>query len=288
MFSVLSGFSGIEQSDTVQGNLLSSSVGSPLSLSPTAMSNPIMAIRFLITVALTNGTTAITSGTVGDFINQIKIRQGTVDLITLNGMRELQDFYHIKTGQVLSDVNIPTTASTIDSASLEFELPFRIALGSQVVVKSLFNGWSNAIVGGSVTAGTVSVALAFVYGNGTVATSEQWDVNQTSTALASSTDINLGQYLNTANPIYQLFIDATSDANLNYYDFYIGKTILYKAYPFDLTNFEVRQPQYSHVSGLFALPIVEGTVINTASNTQAKAVINLASSIQVTTFAQVN
>ena len=42
MFSVLSGFSGIEQSDTVQGNLLASSVGSPLSISPTAMSSPIM------------------------------------------------------------------------------------------------------------------------------------------------------------------------------------------------------------------------------------------------------
>ena len=45
---------------------------------------------------------------------------------------------------------------------------------------------------------------------------------------------------------------------------------------------------FSVLSGLFALPIVEGTVINTASNTQAKAVINLSSSIQVTTYAQVN
>lgn len=288
MFSVLSGFSGIEQSDTVQGNLLSSSVGSPLSISPTAMSSPIMSLRMLITVSVVNGTTAITSGTVGDFINQIKIRQGTVDLLTINGIKELQNFYHIKTGSTLADVNIPTTVSTTDTASLEFDLPFRVALGSQVVVKSLFNGYSTALSGGSVTSGTVSVALAFVYGNGQVASSEQWDINQTSTALASSTDINLGQYLNTASPIYQLFIDTTSDSNLNYYDFFIGKTILYKAYPFDLSNFEVRQPQYSHVSGLFALPIVEGTVINTASNTQAKAVINLSSSIQVTTYAQVN
>ena len=93
MFSVLSGFSGIEQSDTVQGNLLASTVGSPLSISPTAMSSPIMSLRMLITVSVVNGATAITSGTVGDFINQIKIRQGTVDLLTINGIKELQNFY---------------------------------------------------------------------------------------------------------------------------------------------------------------------------------------------------
>ena len=126
MFSVLSGFSGIEQSDTVQGNLLASSVGSPLSISPTAMSSPIMSLRMLITVSVVNGATAITSGTVGDFINQIKIRQGTVDLLTINGIKELQNFYHIKTGSTLADVNIPTTVSTTDTASLEFDLPFRL------------------------------------------------------------------------------------------------------------------------------------------------------------------
>lgn len=287
MFSVLKGFSGIEQSDTVQGNLLATSVGSPLSVSPTAMNSPIQAIRFLITISVTNGATAITSGTVGDFINQIKIRQGTVDLLTLSGIREVQDFYHIKNGDSLADVNIPTTASTVDTASLEFTIPFRIALGNQVVVKATFNGYSNALVGGSVTSGTASVSLAFIYGSEAVSTSEIWDINPTSTALAASTDINLGQYLNTAKPIYQLFLDVTSDANLNYYDFYIGRVLLYKAYPFDLEAFEIREPEYSHVSGLFALPISEGVVINTASNSQAKAVINLASSVQVTTFAQV-
>ena len=44
-------------------------------------------------------------------------------------------------------------------------------------MKSLFNGYSTALSGGSVTSGIVSVALAFVYGNGQVASSEQWDRN---------------------------------------------------------------------------------------------------------------
>ena len=59
-----------------------------------------MSLRMLITVSVVNGNTVITSGTVGDFINQIKIRQGTVDLLTINGIKELQNFYHIKTGIV--------------------------------------------------------------------------------------------------------------------------------------------------------------------------------------------
>ena len=58
-------------------------------------------------------------------------------------------------------------------------------------------------------------------------------------------------------------------------------------YPFDLIKYEDEEPQYSHISGLFRLPIEAGVVINTGSNSQAKAIVNLATSEQITLFSRI-
>ncbi len=62
---------------------------------------------------------------------------------------------------------------------------------------------------------------------------------------------------------------------------------VYYEYPFDLVQYEVQEPQYSHISGLFRLPIDAGTVINTGSNSQAQAIVNLSTSEQITLFSRV-
>jgi hypothetical protein len=280
-FEKITGITSSEQVYPTQVNLLATGLSPAIQQSPTSMLSPIEAIRFLITASVVNGTTAITSGTVGGSIGLIEIKQGTKTLLKVSNMKELQDFYHIKTGLVLSDVNIPTTASQTDSASLEFVLPFRIAVEEQVVIKTQFNGYSSFITGGSVSSGSGSVGLAFLYSNKETGFSEMWDIEQTPTTLASGTDVNLGSYLGNAKPIYELYADVSSDSDLNYYKFEITKTVLFNQYPFDLIQYEVQEPQYSHVSGLFRLPIVSGIVINTGSNSQAKAVINLATSEQI-------
>jgi hypothetical protein len=280
-FEKIKGVSGSEQVYPTQVNLLPTGLSPAIQQSPTSMLSPIEAIRFLITTSVVNGTTAITGGTVGGSIGLIEIKQGTKTLLKISNMRELQDFYHVKTGLVLNDVNIPTTASQTDSASLEFVLPFRIAVGEQLVIKTQFNGYNSFITGGSVSSGSGSVGLAFYYSNNSVGLSEMWDIEQTPTALASNTDVNLGSYLGNAKPIYELYADVSSDSDMNYYKFEVAKTVLFNEYPFDLIQYEVQEPQYSHVSGLFRLPIVSGIVINTGSNSQAKAVINLSTSEQV-------
>jgi hypothetical protein len=283
-FVKLSGLSGSEQIAPTQVNLLSTGLSPAVQLSPTSMISPIKGIRFLISVSVTNGATAITSGTVGDAIGLIEIKQGTKTLLKVTNMRQLQDFYHIKTGMVLSDVNIPTTASTVDSASLEFTLPFKVMLGDQLSVKIQFNGYSQFITGGSVTSGTGSMGVAFLYSASETGQSEVWSIDQTPVALASGVDVNLGSYLGNAKPIYEFYADVTADSDLNYYKFEIKNVTLFYMYPYDLIEYEDVEPQYSHVSGLFRLPIESGIVINTGSNSQAKAIVNLATSEQITLF----
>jgi hypothetical protein len=285
-FKTLGKFTGSEQVTPTVVNIPATGLSPSISQSPTKMSSQIEGIRFLISVSVTNGGTNITKGTVGDFLGYLEIMQGTKSLLKITNMRQLQDFYHIKTGKVLNDVNIPTNTDTINSASLEFTLPFKIVLGSQVVVKTAFNGYSNALEGESVTSGTASTGLAFLYGLSTGGNSESWDVGQTPVVLASGTEVNLGSYLGNAKPIYELYTDVLEDANLNYYKFEIGAKELYYDYPFDLEAYEVEQPQYSHTSGLFRLPISEGIVINTGSNSQSKAILNLSKSEQITLFSR--
>ncbi len=277
----------IEQIAPVLTNLVATGTGSEVSLTPTMMTKPIEGVYMNITVSVVNGATAITSGTVGDFINEIKIMQGTKTLLNISNIRELQDFFHIKTGTTLSDVNIPTTASTTDSATLSFKLPYFVALGSQVSFHFRFNGYNNALSGGSVTSGTATVSMSIYYVSYPVSESEMWEVVPTPTALASNTNINLGNYTSNGKPIYEMWVDITNDSYLNEYKFEQGRTLLYDSFLSDLTNLEVFEPQYSHLNGLVLLPIQFGVVLNTASNSQSQALINLNTSEQVTLFYRV-
>jgi len=286
-FVKLAGITSSEQVAPTQVNLLATGLSPAIQITPTAMLSAIKGIRFLINVSVVNGATAISGGTVGSAIGFIEIKQGVRTLLKINNMRQLQDFYHIKTGQVLNDVSIPTTANTVDSASLEFTLPFKITVGEQVIVKIQFNGYNQFISGGSVSSGTASMGIAFLYSATEIGNTEVWDIDETPTALASATDVNLGSYLGNAKPIYELYADVGADSNLNYYKFEISKTTLFFMYPFDLIEYEDEEPQYTHISGLFRLPIETGVVINTGSNSQAKAIVNLATSEQITLFSRI-
>jgi len=276
---------GVEQISPVTVTIPPSGVSGAVQLSPKAMTTPASGIRLNINASVVNGATALTGGTVGGFINEIEILQGSRSLIKFTSIAELLDFYHIKTGQTLSDVALPTTASQTDSANLEFLLPFNLAQGAQIVVKTIFNGYSTAVTGGSVTSASGAVGVAFYYTRAPIIVSEDWEVMVTPSALGSGTDQNLGLYL--ANkPIYDLWTDVIADANLAYYKFKIGKSDIYYDYPFDLIEFEDAQPQFNHESGLFRLPLNPGININTASNSQAQALINLSASKQIIIYAR--
>jgi len=286
-FKTLEAISSTEQVAPSTVNIPQTGLSAEIQLYPKKMASPIEGIRFLISVSVVNGATALSGGTVGNFIGLIEIKQGVKTIFKISNMKQLQDFYHIKTGQILSDVALPTTASATDSASLEFVIPYKIMVGDQVTVTCQFNGFANAVSGGSVTSATGSMALAFYYSNKPVGATETWEIGQTPVALASATDVNLGSYLGNAKPIYELYADVSADSNLNYYKFEIGAVTVYNEYPFDLIQYEVQQPQYSHVSGLFRLPIDAGIVINTGSNSQAQAIVNLSTSEQITLFSRV-
>ena len=278
---------GVEQiaPDTV--NIPANGTSGEIQISPKHMKYSISALRFLITVSVVNGATALSGGTVGNFINTIKILQGAKTLLELNGMSDVQALYHIKTGQTLSDVALPTTANATDTASLEFNLPYEIAkTNDQVVVKVIFNNYSTAVSGGSVSSATGSVGLAFYYQKEKVVQSEQWNIIETASVIQANTDSNLGANL-PSKPIYELWVNVSADSNLNYYKYVLDNEELFKAYVFDLINYEIREPQYSHVSGLIKLPINAGVLINTDSNLQPEAIINLSTAEQVRIYAKV-
>jgi hypothetical protein len=277
---------GVEQVSPVNVNIPANQPSGEITLSPKHMTTPINAIRFIITVNVVDGATALSGGTVGDFINELKIMQGSKTLIKFNSIADIQAFYHIKTGQTLSDVALPTTASTTDTATLEFVLPFGVTLGQQVVVKGIFNGYANSVSGGSVSSANGSIGVAFYYQKEPMAVSEEWDIIQTATTINANTDANLGNDL-PSKPIYDLWTNVGADANLNYYKYELNKSELYNSYPYDLIQYEVKEPQYSHVSGLFRLPINSGVLINTASNIQPQAIINLSTAEQVKIYARV-
>ncbi len=287
MFSKINAIKGVEQISPETVNLSATSASAEVVLTPSAMTMPIKGTEYSITISLVNGATAITSGTVGDFINEFKIMQGSKTLLNISNISQLEAFFHIKNGTTLSDVNLPTTASATDSATLQFKLPFRIALGAQVSFKFKFNGYNNAISGGSVTNGTATVSMAVYYSNSQATTSEAWEILPTPVSLGADVDINLGSYLGNQKPIFELWTQVSADSGLNYYKFEIGKETIFDVYPVDMENLELVDPQYSHVSGLFYLPIVEGAIINTGSNSQSKAIINLASSQVVTSYVMV-
>ena len=182
---------------------------------------------------------------------------------------------------------LPTTASATDTASLEFYLPYEIALTSeQVVIKFIFNGYSTAVSGGSVSSATGSVGLAFYYQKEKVVQSEQWDIIETASTIQANTDKNLGADL-PSKPVYELWVNIGADGNLNYYKYVLNNEELFKAYVYDLIQYEIREPQYSHVSGLMKLPINSGVLINTSSNLQPEAIINLTTAEQVRIYAKV-
>jgi len=278
---------GVEQvaPDTV--NIPAEGTSGEIIISPKHMKYSISALRFLITVSVVNGSTALSGGTVGNFIKTIKILQGTKTLLELNGMQDVQILYHIKTGQTLSDVALPTTANTTDTASLEFYLPYEIAkTNEQVVVKAIFNNYSTSVSGGSVSSATGSVGLAFYYQKEKVVESEQWNIIETATTIEANTDKNLGADL-PSKPVYELWVNVGSDSNLNYYKYILNSEELFNAYVFDLIEYEIREPQYSHISGLMKLPINSGVLINTSSNLQPEAIINLSTAEQVRIYAKV-
>jgi len=278
---------GVEQVSPVTVNIPASGTSGEIQISPKHMKYSISAIRFLITVNVVNGATALSGGTVGDFIKTIKVLQGSKELLELNGIQDVQALYHIKTGQTLSDVALPTTASTTDTASLEFYLPYEIALTKeQVVIKVIFNGYSTAVSGGSVSSATGSVGLAFYYQKEKVTQSEQWDIIETASTIQANTDKNLGSDL-PSKPVYELWVNIGADGNLNYYKYLLNSEELFHAYVYDLIQYEIREPQYSHVSGLMKLPINAGVLINTSSNLQPEAIINLATAEQVRIYAKV-
>ncbi len=98
MFSIITHADSVEQIPSTLTNLNLNAIGSPIQLTPKKMDTAVEGLYISITVSLVNGATAITSGTVGNFINEIKIMQGTKTLLSITSMKQLQDFYHIKTG----------------------------------------------------------------------------------------------------------------------------------------------------------------------------------------------
>ncbi len=251
---------------------------------------PIVAMRFVLTVNLTYSTAPSSSpGTVGQFIQQILIYKGSDKDYRYNiaSMAELQRIYHMLTGLSLSDVSIP--ASTSATATLEFIIPFRIKTVPQVpLLKVVLAPWT--VLSATPASGSASLSVEYLYGTPSdVPVDDYLTIVSTPTALNANTEINISQYFGSSDPMIDIWVDATADANLNYAKFAVGKSTIYdKMGPFTLTQMETQQGRanYTHISGFFRMPQPAGQVYP-AQGVAAdvpQLIVNLANSVALNIY----
>ena len=271
------------QSQTV--NLAASSL-SKVKFSPSAMTNTLIGMEVIMALTIGSGSTAGTATTVGSDIYTVKVTSGSSTTLNISGIRQVQDFYHIKTGQTLSDVILTPVASTNVTETLSFVLPFIADPTQKFVVEFDLNGYQT-LSGSNATSGSMTITIRYIFGV-PPDVYDAWTVVPTPSNLNSGVDVNIAQYINDARAAYSLWIDVTSDSNLSYYKFENGKEIVYDSLDATtLTSLEDYLPQYDHLSGLFNLPILVGVVIDSNANTSIKPILNLSSSLAPVIFLKV-
>jgi len=285
MFQSLLGSSGSElaQSQTV---VLSANTVTKVKFSPASMSGDLLGYEVILSLSITSGATAGNATTVGSSLYVHKITSGPKTMLNLSGFREFQDFYHIKTGQILNDVTLTPVASSQVTETLSAIVPFVAPESDKLVFEFDFNGYQS-LSGSNATGGQVTVTLRYFYG---IRSSEYdfWTVVPAPASFNAGVEVNIANYINDARPAVELWADIASDGNLNYYKFENGKVVIYDSLDVtSLTEYEDYYPMYTHFAGLEFLPIQSEVTIDSNANTSIKPLINLSTSLAPVFFLKV-
>jgi len=285
MFQSLLGSSGSElaQSQTV---ILSANTVTKVKFSPASMSGDLLGYEVILSLSITSGTTAGNATTVGSSLYIHKITSGPKTMLNLSGFREFQDFYHIKTGQILNDVILTPVANSQVTQTLSAIIPFVAPESDKFVLEFDFNGYQS-LSGSNATGGQVTVQIRYFYG---IRTSEYdfWTVVPAPASFNAGVEVNIANYINDARPAVELWTDVASDGNLSYYKFENGKIVVFDSLDVvSLTEYEDYYPMYNHLSGLLFLPIQSEVTIDSNANTSIKPLINLSTSLAPIFFLKV-
>ncbi len=273
MYRTVSNKSGIEFSSektaTLGANIVD--VGT---ITPKQATGNIIGIQFIFSANISG--TSVT-GNVGTAINKITIKKGSRFLKTYTSIQQLIKEYHKYTGNTFSDVALVNGAGTLETPVI----PLNFSLTSLVTIDVQANPYTMYTNG---TGGTFGYSMRFVYSQIPVV-DDITEITTTPTLLNSGIDINLGDYINVAQPIKEIWIDVSTDANLKYTEFRLGNSVIYgQTDAQTLINFEELEPQYGHIDGFFKLLIPRNTIINNAANSVAKLIINLNTSVAPTIY----
>ena len=272
---------GSETAESQTVTLAASSL-TKMKFSPTSFSTPIIGMELIFNASI--GGLASGDTTISDLLEMVytmKATSGSDQTLLLSGSRQLEEFYHIKTGLAYS-----ATAPSITGGVQYLMLPFVINPALKFVLEFDFNGYTTFST--DATSGSMTVTIRYIFGT-PQDNFDFWTVVPTPSLLNANVDVNLAQYINDARQATQLWIDTGgADSNLNYYKFENGKQIVYDSLDsYTLSQLETYLPGYVHVSGLFEMPIIQGITIDSNANTSIKPIINLASSLAPVIFLKV-
>jgi len=275
--------SELAQSQTV---VLSANTITKVKFSPTSMQGDLLGYQVIFSLSITSGSTAGNATTVGSALYSHKITTGSKTMINLSGFREFQDFYHIKNGTILNDVNLIPSANATITQSLTAIIPFVAPESEKLVFEFEFNGYQS-LAGSNATGGQITVIMRYFYG---IRTSEYdfWTIVPAPSPFNAGVEVNIANYINDARPAIELWTDIASDGNLNYYKFENGKVVIFDDLDVpSLIEYEDYYPMYNHLSGLLYLPIQSEVVIDSNANTSIKPLINLSTSLAPIFFLKV-
>ncbi|MCL2691307.1 MAG: hypothetical protein FWE56_03505 [Candidatus Bathyarchaeota archaeon] len=194
----------------------------------------IQAIKLRIDATITQG--AATAWNIGQLINEISIVKGSATRLKLTGYNQLVRFYNALTG--LSDqgyrfFNNVNNVGMAGTSNLTFEclIPIELATNVIPVLTLAFNGFSAV----GATQGTVTTTVTYYY-TSSVPADDSVIILNSPTDLNANTDTDISQYFTYGGVINRVWLDVSSDVNINSQSYITGNNPVYDRY----TSFDLR------------------------------------------------
>jgi len=254
---------------------------------PKSASASVIGIELIFNITITNGSTAaITGNLMASLFNQMTVIQGTKTKLQVNSFAQLQRVYNMITGlQLPADISLDQGTSTTQTYTYSTGImPFMWQISPDLPYVDVKLNPLSSLSGGPASSGSASLDVRYYYYPHSQ--NDQFAIFQPASSVAANTDINVSTIVNIPGAVDTLYIDVSSDNNLNYAKFAIGKTDLTdKMTVSELSQIVFPYSIFSRISGFVPLPVKKGTVFTVGVNPNAPILtLNFSSSIQPTFY----
>lgn len=257
----------IELSTTQSATIpASGTVGVPVVAPTQAHGRNIVGLRLILAATVTFSVAPGASpGTVGQLIGNLRILKGTDKMFDVASIAQLIRALHIYSGQTLADVafgsGLTSLSATLDTGVIPLHFVTNAAI--QLVLTA-----NNAATFTNGTGGSISLTAEFHYAQSPVKDDKVVIVTAASQQ-SSGVEINAGQQFPVTDPVKEIWLDVTADANLTYQSFAVGQTTVYlKADPTTLKSLEQYLGSvWTHIAGFLLSRAPENVIYQSPGGT---------------------